>query len=72
MGTAWGRQWLTLCSICFFAGGKCLLGYDRKKLVNMEAHPEKSGIELGLIYRSFIKDRILESGYKPVELKRHR
>ena len=31
VGFVWERQWLTLCSICFFAGRKCFLGYFRKK-----------------------------------------
>ena len=37
-------------------------------LVNMVYKPEKSGIEFRQIYRSFIKDIITESGFKPVDL----
>lgn len=35
MGFVWGRQWLTLCSICFFAGRKCFLGQLRRAMLKL-------------------------------------
>jgi len=37
VGFVWGHQWLTLCSICFFAGTKCLLRWlGRRSLKYIE------------------------------------